>query len=267
MPTFVHSKNTGVYFGGYDISSYMRSVSFPATIDTAETTAFRSTAKSYVIGNTDETVTMEGMFSFSNVGPKEIGSIVEDYAAQEAPVPFALAMGKGVVAIGDVIHGGVALETNVSYTSSNSDIVGVSVTLQSTGTSGRSLALTAPESTINCAGATIAGTEVDYTPMLRPDYDGAGPITALTSFPKGGLACLQVLSNTVNASTVCAIQSRAGVGTWADIHTPWSVPTTAIGGYHAFMTTDVKEKIRFNIATTGTGALKVLAYFIPLLVN
>lgn len=45
-----------------DLSSYINEASMPRDIETAETTAFGSSAKSYITGLTDATISISGMF-------------------------------------------------------------------------------------------------------------------------------------------------------------------------------------------------------------
>ena len=45
-----------------DLSSYINEASMPRDIETAETTAFGSSAKSYIVGLTDATISISGMF-------------------------------------------------------------------------------------------------------------------------------------------------------------------------------------------------------------
>jgi hypothetical protein len=70
MPTFRHGKNT--YFAiedsgdvSRDISTVLRDVSLGRQIDTAETTAFQSTNKSYVIGIPGSSFNVSGMFDLT----------------------------------------------------------------------------------------------------------------------------------------------------------------------------------------------------------
>jgi len=65
MPTFRHGKSTVFKVdnsGGTltDISNTLTDVSFPQSVDTAETSAFGSSAKSYVVGLTDSTISVSG---------------------------------------------------------------------------------------------------------------------------------------------------------------------------------------------------------------
>lgn len=67
MPTFRHGKSTVFKVDNAagtltDISNTLTDVSFPQSIDTAETSAFGSSAKSYVIGLTDATLSVSGQF-------------------------------------------------------------------------------------------------------------------------------------------------------------------------------------------------------------
>lgn len=64
---FVHGKNsvTKVDSSGgslVDLSSYLTSVSFPMSVDSSETTTFGASAKTYIPGLSDATVSMEGNF-------------------------------------------------------------------------------------------------------------------------------------------------------------------------------------------------------------
>ena len=67
MPTFRHGKSTVFKVdnsGGSltDISNTLTDVSFPQSVDTAETSTFGSSAKSYVVGLTDSTLSVSGNF-------------------------------------------------------------------------------------------------------------------------------------------------------------------------------------------------------------
>jgi len=67
MPSFRHGKasvfkvdnNAGSLT---DISTVLTDVSFPQSVETAETTAFGSSAKSYIVGLTDGTISISGNF-------------------------------------------------------------------------------------------------------------------------------------------------------------------------------------------------------------
>ena len=59
---FSHSKNAKVYVNGYDLSSYLNTISTPAAADVAETSTFTKSSKTYVAGKKDATVDATGFF-------------------------------------------------------------------------------------------------------------------------------------------------------------------------------------------------------------
>lgn len=67
MPTFKHGKSTSFKVDNAagtltDISTVLTDVSFPQSVETAETTAFGSSAKSYIVGLSDSTISVSGNF-------------------------------------------------------------------------------------------------------------------------------------------------------------------------------------------------------------
>lgn len=64
---FRHGKNTSFKVdnsGGSltDISAYLTEVGFPQTIETAETTTYGKSAKTYIVGLSDSTISISGNF-------------------------------------------------------------------------------------------------------------------------------------------------------------------------------------------------------------
>ena len=57
---FVHGKSTKVVFNGYDLSPYLNSVSAARSQELAETTTFSATAKTFLAGFGDATISAEG---------------------------------------------------------------------------------------------------------------------------------------------------------------------------------------------------------------
>jgi hypothetical protein len=67
MPTFRHGKSTVFKVDNAagtltNISDTLTDVGFPQTVDTAETSTFGSSAKSYVVGLTDSSLSISGNF-------------------------------------------------------------------------------------------------------------------------------------------------------------------------------------------------------------
>jgi hypothetical protein len=62
MPTFRHGKNVNVFIDEFDFSTYFNDASASTSVDTAETSAFGTSAKTYITGHRDGTVSLSGMF-------------------------------------------------------------------------------------------------------------------------------------------------------------------------------------------------------------
>lgn len=67
MPTFRHGKSTVFKVDNAagsltDISNTLTDVSFPQSVDTAETSAFGDSSKTYVVGLKDATISVSGNF-------------------------------------------------------------------------------------------------------------------------------------------------------------------------------------------------------------
>jgi hypothetical protein len=67
MPTFVHGKNTVIKIDDstgtlYDLSPIIDQADNPRNIGTAETTHFGSSAKEFIVGLTDSTISVQGKF-------------------------------------------------------------------------------------------------------------------------------------------------------------------------------------------------------------
>ena len=66
MPTFKHGKNAQFSIDGsagslVDISDTLNTISMPRAIETAETTAFGTQDKTYIVGLSDATISLSGM--------------------------------------------------------------------------------------------------------------------------------------------------------------------------------------------------------------
>jgi hypothetical protein len=60
-----HGKHARTYINGFDLSGYLNSFGVAQTADTAETSVFSSSDKTYVVGLRDATVSAEGFFAGS----------------------------------------------------------------------------------------------------------------------------------------------------------------------------------------------------------
>lgn len=129
MPTFVHGKSTDFELddtGGVsrNISNVLTSVDFPETIDVAETTAFGSTSKSYIVGLKDATISVSGIWD----------ATVDGYIMGGAqPATRSFVYGPAGSTATNVKYTGEAIVTNYSVSNPVGDVVTFTLDLQVTG--------------------------------------------------------------------------------------------------------------------------------------
>lgn len=130
MPTFRHGKNASFKVdnsGGTltDISTTLNSVTFPREIETLETTSFGSSSRSYVVGFSDATISVEGSFDAT------VDAHLAGILGQEASVSFEY--GPEGTTAGYVKYTGEALMTSYETAAGVGDIVSYSAEFQVTG--------------------------------------------------------------------------------------------------------------------------------------
>lgn len=130
MPTFRHGKNASFKVdnsGGTltDISNTLNSVTFPREIETLETTSFGSSSRSYVVGFSDATISVEGSFDAT------VDAHLAGILGQEASVSFEY--GPEGTTTGLVKYTGEALMTSYETSAGIGDIVSYSAEFQVTG--------------------------------------------------------------------------------------------------------------------------------------
>ncbi len=128
MPTFAHGKSTDFAIddtGGSsrNISDTLTDVSFPQTIDTAETTAFGSSNKSYIVGLKDTTISVSGIWD----------ATVDGYISGTEPASRSFIYGPAGSTGGNVKYTGEAIMTNYAVSNPVGDVVTFSMDLQVTG--------------------------------------------------------------------------------------------------------------------------------------
>jgi len=130
MPTFRHGKNASFKVdnsGGSltNISDTLNSVSFPREIETLETTSFGSSTRSYVVGFSDATISIEGSFDAT------VDAHLAGILGQEASVSFEY--GPEGTTAGQVKYTGEAFMTSYETSAGVGDIVTYSAEFQVTG--------------------------------------------------------------------------------------------------------------------------------------
>ena len=128
MPTFAHGKSTDFAIddtGGSsrNISDTLTDVSFPQTIDTAETTAFGSSNKSYIVGLKDTTISVSGIWD----------ATVDGYLSGTEPASRSFIFGPAGSTGGNVKYTGECILTNYSQSNPVGDVVSFTADFQVSG--------------------------------------------------------------------------------------------------------------------------------------
>lgn len=236
---FLHGKSTSVLHGAYDLSTYLNEASVSHDIEAAETTTFQSSgsAKTYVVGLRDASVSASGLFDGAANAVDQVlaASIGSDTLAPITIAPQGVTVGNGVV---------IALAKTTSYEVSSpvGDVVSVSYDAQTDGGADRGVSLAALAS----VSATGNGTSVDNT----------------TSSANGGIAQLHVTVNTRSAATTIKVQHSSDNTTWADLATFTSVGSTTVTSERVSASGTVNRYLRAtHTLSAGTGALTYQASF------
>ena len=128
MPTFVHGKSTDFELddtGGTSrsLANTLTSVDFPETIDTAETTSFGATSKSYIVGLRDATISVSGLWD----------ATIDGYIIGTEPATRSFIFGPAGSTGGNVKYTGECILTNYAISNPVGDVVTYSLDLQVTG--------------------------------------------------------------------------------------------------------------------------------------
>jgi hypothetical protein len=226
---FIHGKDSQVIHGVYDLSPYLNDASVSADVSTAETTAFGASAKSYIVGLRDATVSASGMF---------------DGAASAVDEILAASIGSDTLAPVTIGYNGTTLDNRVSLVLAKTtsyqvstpvgDVVSVSYSAQADGGLDQGVSLAALAS----VSATTTGTANDNT----------------ASSANGGMAQFHVTANTRDATVVITIAHSADNSTFADLVTFTTVGIGATTSERSLVAsgTTVNRYLR-AVATLGAG--------------
>lgn len=228
---FIHGKNAAVVHGAYNLSTYLNDGSVSQDAETAETTSFGNSAKTYISGLKDATVSASGMFDGSANAVDEVlqATVGSDTLA---PVLFAP---EGVTT-GNRCYILMAKTTSYEVSSPVGDVVAVSFDAQADGgADGGIVVLNATQTT---------------------STNGASQDNAVSS-ANGGMAQVHVTANTMNANTVFKLQHSANNSTWADLVTFTTVATTVTTSERSLVATGttVNRYLRATSTMSGTGSI------------
>mgnify|MGYP003338402460 FL=1 len=231
MP-FVHGKNVRVLIDGADASGYLKQVQWNNTGDVAETSAFGTSAKTYVPGLTNFTMSLSGMFEntattgFDAVASAAVGSSTNNNIGI-APNGFAR---------GNVAWAASALVTSYDVQGSVGDMVAATMAAQGSDVVESGLSL--KNYTDAALNTTTTETYVDMGAVIN---SWTAYLFVTSAAPTGGT------SPTV---TVSITGSNASGGTY----------TTLTGGTFAGVTTSIgSQRLAGSIASSTTRYVKAVA--------
>lgn len=227
---FIHGKSAGVLFGAYDLSAFFNEASMSQSVETAETTAFGSGAKSYITGLKDGTFSLSGMFDGVAAGIDEVISATLG-SSTNTPITI-IPQQAATMAVSDVSFSGETLETSYEVSSPVGDVVSANMEAQITGGMDRGVIL-APRSTVT---ATANVTSVDQT---------AGTTN-------GAVGYVHVTANTRNGAITVKVQHSTDNSTFADLITFSSVLSTTIVGERIAVTGTVNRYVRASFTVAGS---------------
>lgn len=127
---FVHGKSADFRLdnsGGSltDISSYLDNVSFPQPIETAETTTFGSSSKSYIVGLKDSSISVSGKWDST------VDAHIAAILGQAASLSFQY--GPAGTTVSNIKYTGECFATSYDVSAPVGDVVTFSLELQVTG--------------------------------------------------------------------------------------------------------------------------------------
>lgn len=237
MPTFAHGKNVNVFVNEFDFSTFFNDVSATSTVETSEVSAFGSSAKEYIVGLQDGTVSLGGMFDGTATGTDTVFSAVLGSATKQLVIVAPSGNSVGASAI--VLE---ADDTSYEVSGAVADVVQTSAEFQSSEgvEHGRVLSSGA------AITSTGSGTSVDNT----------------AASTNGGVGFLSVPTNTRNGNITVKVQQSADNSTFTDLITFTVVTSTQKTSERVEVAGTVARHLRVNFTVAGsTGSATPIVAF------
>ncbi|HEY7824685.1 MAG TPA: hypothetical protein VIG24_17725 [Acidimicrobiia bacterium] len=226
MPTFRHGKRTAVLLNGTDMSPFLNEATQTQEIETAETTTFADTDKTYITGLGDGTISTSGLFD-STAGASD--AVLTGLIGQEDNTFTVLPEGATAGARSIIANGQL---TSYEVSSPVGDVVAISAEVQADGGLFSGVALNALEVVSSASGTTAS---VD---------NGAGTSGGL-------LANLHVTANDRDGAATFKVQHSTDGLSWVDLVTFTSVSASTTGGESITSTGTVNRYLRGTYALAG----------------
>jgi len=226
MPTFRHGKRTVVLLNGTDMSPFLNEATQTQEIETAETTTFADTDKTYITGLGDGTISTSGLFDGTANASNDVlsGAIGQEDNTFTVLPEGATAGARSIIANGQL--------TSYEVSSPVGDVVAISAEVQADGGlfSGRAL-----------NALTNTGTSASVASI----NDGAAT-------DSGGLFNLHLTANTRDGDSTIKVQHSADNAVWADLVTFTVVSASTTSGESITSTGTVNQYLRATHSLAGS---------------
>lgn len=234
---FIHGRRSRLLYNGHDLSRFFREASSAQAVETAETSAFGTTAKTFIPGMESGTFSASGMFDGALDATDAVLSAVFDTDAGNLMTlaPEGLSHGKPSYS---------AKIRNTSYEVSSpvTDVVGTSLEAEADGGIDRGVLAAA------AAAVTSAGTGTSI--------DNAASSTA------GAVGFLHVTANTRDGSSTFKVQHSSDNVVFVDLITFTTVAGSTTASERIAVTGTVNRYIRASHAPGGsTGSVTYTVAF------
>lgn len=235
-----HGKDTDVMYGSYDISAYSTEVGVSTKIETGEVTTLGNSAKTYITGLADATISIKGLFE-ANVAATE--PVLNAYFTADATPAVTVSPDGGLVnpvaGVGRRAYLAQVKSTSSEISAPVSDVVSLNVELQCTGGAR--------------GGHILEASRTDTATTNGTNYLDNGAASTVT----GATGNLHVTANTRSTASVIKIQHSTDNSTFVDLIT---FSTVALGTLTSeqvsVATTPVNRYIRaISTLTAGTGSI------------
>ena len=236
---FLHGKNTAVLFNASDLSAFFNDASVTRSVETAETTAFGASSKTYIVGLKDGTVSLTCMFDGSSGAVDEV---LQGVLGTEDGANLSVFF-DGMTA-GNRVSLAKVEETSYDISAPVGDVVAASAELQADGGVDTGIALTG----LAAVSSTGNGSSQDNS----------------ASTANGGVGILHVTANAHDGATTVKVQHSADDSTWADLatFTDVSASTTTSQRVEVAAGTTVNRYLRANYTLAGaSGSITFILSF------
>jgi hypothetical protein len=223
----IHGKATGILLGGYDLTSMLNQIATPQSLDTADVTPFGETAKKYIPGMADATVSMSGFFEGDAAATEEMLDVASD-TAEAIIVTYGRTF-----AVGQECKFASIVRSAFEVSSPVGDVVSITGAAQADGglKTGRTL---------------MARQEVTTSPVTGTVVDN------ITTTTNGALAVLILSDNTLDDEATVLVQHSDDNSVWVDLGTFAVAPALTVASEILAISGTINRYVRVVVTLAGS---------------